>query len=351
MFRFENENYLWALLIIPILLILFWLAMRWRKNALSKFGEFSLVNKLVPDLSFNKQRLKFLLYLGAIGFTIIGLANPQVGSKLEKVKVQGVDVMIAIDVSKSMLAEDLSPNRLDVAKRLVSKLIEKLGNDRIGLIIFAGNAYLQMPLTVDYSAAKIFLKTINTDLVPTQGTALGQAIELAKENFDQEQNKFKALVLITDGENHETGAIDAAEDAHEEGVVIHTLGIGSEEGAPIPEFNRGNKVGYKKDKAGNVVNSKIQEDVLVEIAESTGGNYFRVKGSQGEIPKIINQLKDMEKKDFEDRVFTDYADQFQYFLFIALLLLLLEFFISERSKGWYKNFNLFATKKAVAEKK
>ena len=351
MFRFENENYLWALLIIPILLVLFWLAMRWRKNALSKFGESSLINKLVPDLSFNKQRLKFLLYLGAIGFTIIGLANPQVGSKLEKVKIQGVDVIIAIDVSKSMLAEDLSPNRLDVAKRLVSKLIEKLGNDRIGLIVFAGNAYLQMPLTVDYSAAKIFLKTINTDLVPSQGTALGQAIELAKENFDQDQTKFKALVLITDGENHEAGVLDAAEDAHDEGVIIHTLGIGSEEGAPIPVFNKGNKTGYKKDKAGNIVNSKLQEDILMEISESTSGKYFRVKGSQGEIPKIVNQLKDMEKKDFEDRVFTDYADQFQYFLFVALLLLLLEFFISERSKGWYKNFNLFGGKEEKGKKK
>jgi len=355
MFRFENENYLWALLIIPILLVLFWLAMRWRKNALGKFGESSLISKLVPDLSFNKQRLKFLLYLGAIGFTIIGLANPQVGSKLEKVKVQGVDVMIAIDVSKSMLAEDLSPNRLDVAKRLISKLIERMGNDRIGLIIFAGNAYLQMPMTVDYSAAKIFLKTINTDLVPSQGTALGQAIELAKENFDQDQTKFKALILITDGENHEAGVLDAAEDAHDEGVIIHTLGIGSEEGAPIPEFSsKGNKTGYKKDKAGNIVNSKLQEDILMEISEATSGKYFRVKGSQGEIPKIVNELKDMEKKDFEDRVFTDYADQFQYFLFVALLLLLLEFFISERSKGWYKNFNLFGgkeEKKQVVAKK
>jgi len=349
MFRFENENYLWALLILPILFVLYWMAMRWRKKALEKFGESSLIEKLVPDLSFNKQRLKFFLYLASLGFIVIGLANPQVGSKLEKVKRQGVDVMIAMDVSKSMLAEDLSPNRLSVAKRIVSKLIEKLGNDRVGLIVFAGNAYLQMPLTVDYSAAKIFLNTIDTELVPAQGTALSQAIGLAKESFDQEQSKFKALILITDGENHEAGAMDAAEEAHEEGVIIHTLGIGSEEGAPIPEFSRGQRIGYKKDKSGNVVNSKIEEDILQEISESTSGRYFRVKGSQGEIPKIISELEDMDKKDFEDRVFTDYEDQFQYFIFVALLLLLLEFFISERSKGWYKNFNLFKGEKSATK--
>ena len=346
MFRFENENYLWLLLLLPILALLYWLAMRWRKQALEKFGELGLVKRLMPDLSYNKQRVKFLLYLGALGFIIIALANPQVGSKLEKVKRQGVDVMIAMDVSKSMLAEDLSPNRMEVSKRIVSKLIEKLGNDRVGLIVFAGNAYLQMPLTIDYSAAKLFLKTINTDIVPAQGTALGQAIELAKLNFDQESNKFKAMVLITDGENHESGAVDMAEEAAEEGVIIHTLGIGSEAGAPIPDIYRGQKQGYKKDKQNNIVNSKLNDQILKEISEASNGRYFRVNGSKGEIPKIIGELQDMEKKDFEDRVFTDYEDQFQYFIAIALLLLLIEFFISERSRGWYKRFKLFDDKKA-----
>ncbi len=341
MFRFENELYLWGLLLIPILILLYFLAMRWRQHALQKFGEWNIVQKLVPDFSNNKQRVKFILYLSALAFVILGLANPQIGSKLEKVKRQGVDVMIAIDVSKSMLAEDLKPNRLEVAKRIVSKLIDRLGSDRVGLIVFAGNAYLQMPLTIDYAAAKIFLKTVNTNIVPTQGTSISQAIALAQESFDQEQKKFKAMVLITDGENHEPGAITAAEEGTDNGIIIHTLGIGSEEGAPIPEFSRGKRIGYKKDKNQVVINSKLEEDMLVEISEITDGKYFRVKGAPGETARIISELENMEKKDFEDRVFTDYEDQFQYFLGIAILLLLIEFFISERSRGWYKNWKLF----------
>lgn len=344
MFRFENDAYLWALLIIPVLILIYLMMTAWKKKALSEMGEDRLIRQLIPDLSYNKQRVKFILYLAALFFIIIGLANPQLGSKLEKIKRQGVDVMVAVDVSKSMLAEDLQPNRLEVAKRLISKLIDKMGNDRIGLIVFAGNAYLQMPLTVDYAAAKLFLKTVDTDMVPSQGTAVGQAIGLAKENFDREQNKFKALILITDGENHESGALNAAEEAREEGVIIHTLGIGSEEGAPIPTFSRGQRIGYKKDKNQNIVSSKLDESSLIEIAEATDGNYFRISGSQGEIPRILNELQNMEKKDFEDRVFTDYEDQFQYFIFLALLLLFLEFFISERSEGWYKKFRLFGEK-------
>jgi len=343
MFRFENEIYLWGLLLIPLLILLYFVAMRWRKKALKEFGEWNLVQQLVPDFSNNKQRLKFILYLSALGFTIVGLANPQIGSKLEKVKRQGVDVMIAIDVSKSMLAEDLKPNRLEVAKRIVSKLIDRLGSDRIGLIVFAGNAYLQMPLTIDYAAAKLFLNTVNPSIVPTQGTSVRQAITLAQESFDPEQKKHKALILITDGENHETGAIGTAEEAAEQGVIIHTLGIGSEEGAPIPEFYKGQRTGYKKDKSGVVVNSKLEESMLVEIAELSQGQYFRVKGAPGEIVRIVSELDNMEKKDFEDRVFTDYEDQFQYFIFIAIVLLLIEFFISERSQGWYKNWKLFGS--------
>ncbi len=345
MFRFENEAYLWALIIIPVLIVIYFIMNSWKKKAMAKMGDDRLIKQLIPDLSFNKQRLKFIFYLAALFFIIIALANPQLGSKLEKVKRQGVDVIVAVDVSKSMLAEDLKPNRLDVAKRLISKLIDKMGNDRIGLIVFAGNAYLQMPLTVDYAAAKLFLKTMDTNMVPAQGTAVGQAIDLAKQNFDREQNKFKALILLTDGENHENGALDEAEAAKDEGVIIHTLGIGSEEGAPIPVFSRGQRTGYKKDRNQNIINSKLDETMLKEIAELTEGNYFRISGAKGEIPRILTELQNMDKKDFEDRVFTDYEDQFQYFLFVALLLLLLEFFISERSQGWYKKFQLFGSSK------
>ena len=278
----------------------------------------------------------------AMGLITVGLANPQLGTKLERVERKGVDVIIAMDVSRSMLAEDLEPNRIEISKRIVSKLIDQLGNDRVGIIVFAGNAYLQVPLTIDYSAAKLMLRTLNTDMVPAQGTALGEAIELSSEHFDPEETKFKAMILITDGENHESGALEAAEKAAEEGVIIHTMGIGSEGGAPIPEFNRrGQRTGYKKDKKNQQVVSRLDGEVLKEIAKITDGRYFRVKGSQGEVSQIVGALQNMEKKDFEDRVFTDYEDQFQYFLLPAILLLLIDFFLSERRNRRMEGGDLF----------
>ena len=345
MFRFENELYLWFLLVLPILALIFVSFVYWRKKAVARFGDTGLVQQLIPEFSSGKLWTKFILYLVAMGLVIIGLANPQVGTKLERVERKGVDVIIAVDVSRSMLAEDLTPNRIEVAKRIVAKLIDQLGNDRVGIIVFAGNAYLQVPLTVDYSAAKLLLRTLNTDMVPAQGTALGEAIELASEHFDPEATKFKAMILITDGENHESGAIDAAEKAAEEGVIIHTMGIGSEEGGTIPVFNsRGQRTGVKKDNKNQIVNSKLEESALKEISKVTDGRYFRVKGSQGEVNQILGELQNMEKKDFEDRVFTDYEDQFQYFLFPALLLLLIDFFLSERRNRKMEGGSLFKKK-------
>jgi len=342
MFRFENEEYLWLLLLIPLLALLFIWFLWWQRKAKSKFGDRALVQKLMPSYISSKLWLKFLLNALALALIIVGLANPQMGSKLEKVERQGIDVIVALDVSRSMLAEDLTPNRLDVSKRIVSKLIDRLGNDRVGLIVFAGSAYLQMPLTIDYSAAKLFLRTIDTDMIPSQGTALGQAINLAKESFDQDATKYKALVLITDGENHENGALDAAKEAKEQGVIIHTMGIGSDVGAPIPEFNsRKQRVGYKKDKNGEVVNSKLEEKILRQIADVTEGDYLRANGTQGEVTKIVATLANMEKKDFEDRVFTDYEDQFQYFMGGALLLLLISFLLSEKRSPWMTTGTLF----------
>jgi len=342
MFRFENEQYLWLLLLLPLLILIFIGFLYWRKKAVSRFGDTGLVQQMIPNFSQGKLWTKFVLYLVAMGLITIGLANPQLGTKLERVERKGVDVIIAMDVSRSMFAEDLEPNRIEISKRIVSKLIDQLGNDRVGIIVFAGNAYLQVPLTIDYSAAKLMLRTLNTDMVPAQGTALGEAIELSKEHFDPEETKFKAMILITDGENHESGALEAAEKAAEEGVIIHTMGIGSEGGAPIPEFNRrGQRIGYKKNRKNQQVVSRLDESVLKEIAKTTDGRYFRVKGSQGEVNQIVGALQNMEKKDFEDRVFTDYEDQFQYFLFPAILLLLIDFFLSERRNRRMEGGDLF----------
>ena len=320
MFKFENELYLYGLLIIPVLILLYRLTARWRKQALEHFGNWDLVSRLMPDYSARKIRTKFILSMLALSFLFIGLANPLVGTKLEKVKRKGIDLVVAIDVSKSMLAEDLQPSRLERAKQLLSNLISTMKDDRIGLIVFAGNAYLQMPLTSDYTAAKLFLQTINTDIVPTQGTAIGEAINLAGEAYDEEQKKHKALLIISDGENHEEGAIEAAEEAVKEGLIIYTLGIGTEEGGQIPVFNQyGRKAGYKQDRNGNVVVSKLDATTLQEVADIGNGHFFHIRGAKGELKEVLDVLNKIEKRDFEDRVFTDYADQFQYFIGLALL--------------------------------
>jgi len=304
--------------------------------------------QMMPDFSKGRKRTRLILLLVALTSIIIGMANPQMGSKMEKIKRQGVDIIIAIDVSRSMLADDVQPSRLERAKQIVSKLIDRMANDRVGLIVFAGEATLQMPLTVDYAAAKLFLKTVNPEVVGTQGTAISQAIQVARYNFNQEEEKHKALILITDGEDHEAGAISKAREAFDEGVVIYTMGIGSTEGARIPVMQDGRKVGYMKDGKGGEVMSKLDETVLREISEASNGQFFRVQGASGEITQILSELGDLEKKEFEDRVFTDYEDQFQYFILLGLLLLLVEFFMSEKNKGYFSGVNLFGERKVTA---
>ncbi len=277
----------------------------------------------------------------AVTFLIMGLTNPQIGTKLESVKREGVDIMIALDVSTSMLAEDLKPNRLERAKQFVSKLIDNMKSDRVGLIVFAGGAYLQMPLTVDYPAAKMFLGNINTDMMPTQGTAIGEAVNLAMKSFESGETKNKSLIIITDGEHHDEDAFDVAATAAAAGIIIHTVGIGTHKGAPIPIYRRGRQADYKKDKKGSIVLSKLNEAALKKLAVSSNGQYYFMTGGKEEIVEIMKQIASMEKKEFEERVFTDYDDKFQYFLGLALLFIILEFFISERKNKWLSSLNLF----------
>ena len=236
-FQFASPEYFYGLLMIPLFIIIFVLMLAWRKKALIRFGDMKLVNRLIPDKSNSRAIIKFFILMLAYTFIIFALANPQIGSKLEKVERKGIDLIIAIDVSNSMLAQDIKPSRLLRARQSISKLIDKLKNDRIGIVVFAGNAYTQLPVTTDYSAAKLFLSTINTDIVPTQGTAIAEAIELATESFD-ENNHEKAIVIITDGEDHEGDAIQAATAAAEKGIHIYTIGMGLPEGGPIPIFNK-----------------------------------------------------------------------------------------------------------------
>jgi Ca-activated chloride channel family protein len=345
MFQLENNYFIYALGLIPLFIILYWMANRWRKRALAQYGDMTVIQQLFPDVSKNKRIWKFILFTIAFAFVIIGIVNPQVGTKLEEVNRKGADLMICLDVSNSMNAEDLQPNRLEKSKQAISKLVDKLEGDRIGIIVFGGEAYVQLPITSDYSAAKMFLESINTDMIPTQGTAIGKAINLAIESFGKDEGKNKAIVIITDGENHEDDAIKAAEAATEKGITIHTIGMGSADGSPIPVFKGNIREGYRKDKEGNTVITKLNEHALQEISMAGNGIYIRASNSDAGINNIIDAIDKLEKKQFESKMYSDYEDRFQWFIAAALLFLLIDTFLTERKSKFLQRIDLFGEKK------
>ncbi len=346
MYRFENDIFLWAILgIIPLILIVFLFIQNWRKRKLRQFGNEEIVKRLMPNVSKTLPIIKFTLYALAMVSLLIGLANLQFGTKVEEVKREGIDLMIALDVSNSMLAEDLSPNRLERSKRAIFQLIQKLHNDRLGIIVFAGDAYVQLPITTDYSSAKLFLETIGTDIVPTQGTSIGAAINLAMESFDFENGTSKSIIVITDGENHEDDAKEAASEASAKDVLVHTIGMGSEKGGPIPVYKNGAQIDFRKDNQGNTVVTKLNETMLKEIAAAGNGSYVRASNANAGLGIIMEEIDKMEKKEFGSKSFKDYEDRFQIFLIIALILIIIEYFISNRRTSKLDGVNLFETKK------
>ncbi len=339
MYRFDHIEYLYGLGLIPLLILLFVITRIWRKSALKKLGDMEILSLLMPSVSSSKPTLRFILFLIAITFLIFGLVNPQIGSKLEEIKREGSDIIICLDVSNSMKAEDFKPNRLAKAKQAIEKLIDKLNNDRIGIIVFAGEAYVQLPITTDYAAAKLFLENVDCDAVPIQGTVISSAIQLAEKSFGTEEGKNKAIVIISDGESHDDDAIAAAREANEKNITVHTIGIGSPEGVPIPVYNKNVQAGFKKDKEGNTVVTKLNEGAMEEIASAGNGVYIRA--TQGEIGLLSLQqrINKMEKKTFDSKVYTDYEDRFQIFIAISLFFLLIESILTERkSKWWAKLF-------------
>ncbi len=344
MLRFAHPEHLYALLAVPFLLLVFFLAWHGRKKSLQKFGENLLITKLTRTHSTSKPWFRITLFLTAISLIIIGWANPQIGTRLEEVKREGVDVIIALDVSNSMKAEDIRPNRLERAKQSISRLIDQLENDRIGVIVFAGQSYVQLPITSDYAAAKLFLSSIDTDIIPTQGTAIGSAIDLATQSYVGKDNKHKALIIITDGENHEDDAVEAAKKANEEGIIIHTIGFGSPDGAPIPVYRNGVQVDFVKDTDGNTVLTKLDEITLEKIAAEGKGQYIRATNSDDGLTRILQQIAGMEKKTFGTKQYTGYEDRFQYFLAAALLLLLFESMIGNRRNPRIEKIDLFGEK-------
>jgi Ca-activated chloride channel homolog len=314
-----------------------------RRKAMKRLGDSRLVSGLVPEMSRIRPLIKFVLQLVAVTAGIIMLSRPQFGSKIEDVKKQGVEVIIALDVSNSMLAEDIQPDRLTRAKQAISRMVDNLDNDKIGLIVFAGDAYVQIPITTDYISAKMFLSTINPDMVPKQGTAIGAAINLGIRSFSPGEGKSKAMVIITDGENHEDDPVKAAEEASKAGIVIHTIGIGSTEGVPIPISNIGRK-DYLKDIDGNTVVTKLDEDILKKIAIAANGNYVRASNSNIGLDEIFSGIRKMKKQDLASTMYTEYNDQFQIFTTIVLIFLLVDFIIMERKNRKLANIRLFKFK-------
>jgi Ca-activated chloride channel family protein len=344
MFELEEKGYLYLLIIIPILLGWFFYIQLWKKKKQIEFGDLDLIKKLSPDRSTFKPMLKFGVLLIAILFLILGLVNPKMGTKLEKVKREGIDLVFAIDVSKSMLAEDVSPNRLEKSKQLVSQIINKLANDRIGIIAYSGSAFPVLPITTDYSVAKMFLQGMNPSIISSQGTSINEAIELSSQYFNKKDKTRKVLIIISDGEDHSDNAVDAAEEAKGLGIKIITIGVGTENGGQIPLKVDGIVEDYQKDKDGNIVVTKRNSEVLQAIAKATNGGYVDGNSTKTVIDYISDRLKNIEKTEFESIQLANFQSQFQWFLGIAFFFLLLDVFLSERKTKWVRKMNLFNEK-------
>lgn len=348
MFRFEEPTYLYLLLLLPFLVAFYLYSNYRRRKAIRKFGDPVLMAQLMPDVSKYRPDVKFWLVFAAIGLFAVLLARPQFGSKLETVKRQGVEVMIALDISNSMLAQDVQPSRLEKAKRLVAQLVDKMENDKVGMIVFAGDAFTQLPITSDYISAKMFLESINPSLISKQGTAIGAAINLATRSFTPQEGVGRAVIVITDGENHEGGAVEAAKAAAEKGIQVSVLGVGMPDGAPIPVEGTND---FRRDRDGNVVVTRLNEQMCQEIAQAGDGIYVRVNNSNAAQKVIAQEINKMAKADVETQVYTEFNEQFQAVAWIILLLLLAEMLILERKNPLFRNIHLFKKEERYDDEK
>lgn len=345
MIQIDEKIYFYFFMIVPVMIIFYMVLLFWKKRTQRKFAEPTLLRRLTPNRSSFKGILKLLFLLLGLSGLILGLANPKIGTKLETVKREGIDIVFAIDVSKSMLAEDIAPNRLEKAKRLVSEIINQLASDRIGIIAYAGQAYPQLPITTDYSAAKMFLQNMNTDMMSSQGTAINEAIKLATTYYDDEEQTNRVLFIVSDGEDHSEGlVIDAVELAIAEGIRVFTIGVGKSKGAPIPLKRNGVTQELKKDAQGEVVITKLNEDILEEIADEGNGEYINGSNTEEAVQFIKDELNKMDKMEFEAKQFAEYKDQFQWFLGAGLFFLFLDIFLLDRKTKWLKRLNLFNEK-------
>ena len=340
MFRFANIEYLWALLIVPILIVAHVLYTRHKRRQLQAVGDSDLVEALMPNASHVRPHVKFSLLLLALVLIIFAAARPQYGTKEQTIKRQGIEMMVALDISNSMLAEDISPNRLEKAKQMLTSMINRFVDDKIGMVVFAGNAFTQLPITCDYVSAKTFLQNIDPSLIPAQGTAIGKAIETSLLSFGSEESEAsRVIILITDGENHEDDAIGAAKKAQEKGVKVIVVGIGKPEGSPIPTSPGSNN--FLKDRQGQVVVSRLNEDMCRQIAQAGGGIYVRADNTNSAVKVVEKEIDKLAKTEIETKVYTEYNEQYQSFALIALLILVIDFFIFARKNKRLSRIDIF----------
>lgn len=329
MFRFQHIEYLFLLLLIPAIILLFVLLRRWKNKTSARIGDYHLVKALTANFSRRKLQLKLLIILIAFAGLVIAAANPQSTSEVENINRKGIDVMIALDVSRSMLSEDVKPSRLDRSRQLLNKLLDKLSGDRVGIVVFAGRAYMQMPLTADYAAAKLYINNAGPGSVPIQGTVIADALSLCNSGFNSKEKKYKTILLITDGEDHDKNAVATAQKLLESGVVINTIGVGTTSGSPITNSKLGES---KRDMQGNIVISKLNEKELIDIADATGGVYQQLNDVESVVDKITAQFAGMEQKSIQDYSTMNFRSFFQWFLVLALIGFIGELFISEKKK-------------------
>ena len=342
MIQFDEKIYFYLLGIIPVMILAFFFLQLWKKRTQRQFADTNLLKRLAPNKSSFKSALKLVFLLAGLSFLILGLVNPKIGTKLETVKREGVDIVFAVDVSKSMLAEDIAPNRLEKAKRLVSEIINQLASDRIGIIAYAGQAYPQLPITTDYGAAKMFLQSMNTDMLSSQGTAIDAAIDLASTYYDDSEQTNRVLFIVSDGEDHsEDNTVTAVDNATQNGIRVFTIGVGKAKGAPIPIKRNGVVESLKKDNEGEVVITKLNEVILSQIADRGNGEYIDGSNTEQAVERIKELLNQMDKTEFEAKQFAEYKDQFQWFLAAGFLFLFLDIFLMDRKTQWLKKLNLF----------
>ena len=350
MFRFEREIFLYFIIMVPILIAGYWLLRRNRKNKLKKFGDLQMIESLMPYYSAYKPWIRFILYSLALLLITLGIANPQVGTKISEAKRSGIDIIILFDISNSMLCEDVKPSRLERAKQTISKLVDAMESDRIGIVVFAGDAFVQLPLTTDYAAAKLFLSVVEPDLISLQGTAIGKAIDLSLKSFKTKENTRKAIIIFSDGENHEDDAVASAQEAAKEGFIVHTVGMGTLDGGPVPVMVNGQNSGYMKDNSGALVTSRMSPEMLQQIASSGNGQFILAGSEDANLSKLLDKLAGLDKKEYKSTLFTDFEDRFQYVFALALFILIIEIFISDRANPIIGKINKYVESGTLSSK-